>query len=66
MFGILVSDIHSIFSQQDHLQLSLGGQRRIRPFWRNYFENTDVLVGLLIVGRSIVFCGCFSLDLCYR
>ncbi|CAF0841856.1 unnamed protein product [Didymodactylos carnosus] len=22
----------------------IGGQRRIRPFWRNYFENTDVLI----------------------
>uniref|UniRef100_A0A8D3CPP0 ADP-ribosylation factor-like protein 3 n=1 Tax=Scophthalmus maximus TaxID=52904 RepID=A0A8D3CPP0_SCOMX len=23
----------------------IGGQRKIRPYWRNYFENTDVLVG---------------------
>jgi len=22
----------------------VGGQRRIRPYWRNYFENTDVLI----------------------
>lgn len=22
----------------------LAGQRRIRPYWRNYFDNTDVLV----------------------
>ena len=22
----------------------IGGQRRIRPYWKNYFENTDVLV----------------------
>merc|ERR1711931_163992 len=22
----------------------IGGQRRIRPYWRNYFENTDVLI----------------------
>lgn len=22
----------------------IGGQRNIRPYWRNYFENTDVLV----------------------
>ncbi|XP_026032704.1 ADP-ribosylation factor-like protein 3 isoform X2 [Astatotilapia calliptera] len=21
----------------------IGGQRKIRPYWRNYFENTDVL-----------------------
>ncbi|CAG2184054.1 unnamed protein product, partial [Oppiella nova] len=23
----------------------IGGQRKIRPYWRNYFDNTDVLVG---------------------
>ena len=22
----------------------IGGQRRIRPYWKNYFENTDLLV----------------------
>ena len=22
----------------------IGGARKIRPYWRNYFENTDVLV----------------------
>ncbi|KAI6659937.1 ADP-ribosylation factor-like protein 3 isoform X1 [Oopsacas minuta] len=22
----------------------IGGQREIRPYWRNYFENTDVLI----------------------
>ncbi len=22
----------------------IGGQRKIRPYWRNYFENTDILV----------------------
>ncbi|XP_013397138.1 ADP-ribosylation factor-like protein 3 [Lingula anatina] len=22
----------------------IGGQRNIRPYWRNYFENTDILV----------------------
>ncbi len=22
----------------------IGGQRKIRPYWRNYFDNTDVLV----------------------
>ncbi|XP_076436838.1 ADP-ribosylation factor-like protein 3 [Babylonia areolata] len=22
----------------------IGGQRRIRPYWRNYFENTDILI----------------------
>ena len=22
----------------------IGGQKKIRPYWKNYFENTDVLV----------------------
>uniref|UniRef100_A0A0B7AKS9 ADP-ribosylation factor-like protein 3 n=1 Tax=Arion vulgaris TaxID=1028688 RepID=A0A0B7AKS9_9EUPU len=22
----------------------IGGQRRIRPYWKNYFENTDLLI----------------------
>jgi ADP-ribosylation factor-like protein 3 len=22
----------------------VGGQREIRPYWRNYFDNTDALV----------------------
>lgn len=22
----------------------IGGQREIRPYWRNYYENTDALV----------------------
>ncbi|XP_046330909.2 ADP-ribosylation factor-like protein 3 [Haliotis rufescens] len=22
----------------------IGGQRKIRPYWRNYFENTDILI----------------------
>lgn len=25
----------------------IGGQSKIRPYWKNYFENTDVLVSLL-------------------
>ncbi|KAJ8300963.1 hypothetical protein KUTeg_022482 [Tegillarca granosa] len=32
---------------QDRFKLNvwdIGGQRKIRPYWRNYFENTDVLI----------------------
>ena len=32
---------------KNNLQLNvwdIGGQRKIRPYWRNYFENTDVLI----------------------
>lgn len=33
--------------QSDGIKLNvwdIGGARKIRPYWRNYFENTDVLV----------------------
>ena len=33
--------------QQDGIKLNvwdIGGQREIRPYWKNYFENTDGLV----------------------
>ena len=25
----------------------IGGQRKIRPYWKNYFERTDVLVCII-------------------
>lgn len=40
--------------QSDGFKLNvwdIGGQRKIRPYWRNYFENTDVLVGF----KSCIF-----------
>lgn len=27
----------------------IGGQRKIRPYWKNYFENTDVLVNISVL-----------------
>ncbi|CAG2100207.1 unnamed protein product [Medioppia subpectinata] len=27
----------------------IGGQRKIRPYWRNYFDNTDKLIGVPIL-----------------
>ena len=38
---IFISDLEII------IQLNvwdIGGQRRLRPYWANYFENTDVLI----------------------
>ena len=32
----------------------IGGQRKIRPYWKNYFENTDVLVSIYYVGSFVV------------
>lgn len=38
-------NIKSVQSQGFKLNVwDIGGQRKIRPYWRNYFENTDVLV----------------------
>jgi GTPase SAR1 family protein len=33
----------------------IGGQRRIRPYWKNYFENTDLLVCISIYNLYNVF-----------
>lgn len=32
----------------------IGGQRKIRPYWRNYFENTDVLVSIYKGGLPFI------------
>lgn len=38
-------NIKSVLSNGFKLNVwDIGGQRKIRPYWRNYFENTDILV----------------------
>lgn len=38
-------NIKSVISEGFKLNVwDIGGQRKIRPYWRNYFENTDVLI----------------------
>ena len=38
-------NIKSVLSDGFKLNVwDIGGQRKIRPYWRNYFDNTDVLV----------------------
>ncbi|XP_018957616.1 ADP-ribosylation factor-like protein 3 isoform X2 [Cyprinus carpio] len=38
-------NIKSVQSQGFKLNVwDIGGQRKIRPYWRNYFENTDLLI----------------------
>lgn len=38
-------NIKSVQSENFKLNVwDIGGARKIRPYWRNYFENTDVLV----------------------
>lgn len=37
-------NIKSVVSDEIKLNVwDIGGQRKIRPYWKNYFENTDVL-----------------------
>lgn len=38
----------------------IGGQRKIRPYWRNYFENTDVLVRYLLANVFKIYT-CYTL-----
>ena len=38
-------NIKSVQSEGFKLNVwDIGGQRKIRPYWRNYFDNTDVLI----------------------
>ncbi|XP_001607954.2 ADP-ribosylation factor-like protein 3 [Nasonia vitripennis] len=38
-------NIKSVHSEGFKLNVwDIGGARKIRPYWRNYFENTDVLI----------------------
>lgn len=38
-------NIKSVSSEGFKLNVwDIGGQRKIRPYWRNYFENTDILI----------------------
>uniref|UniRef100_A0A915KJD0 ADP-ribosylation factor-like protein 3 n=1 Tax=Romanomermis culicivorax TaxID=13658 RepID=A0A915KJD0_ROMCU len=38
-------NIKSVISDGIKLNVwDIGGQRKIRPYWKNYFENTDVLI----------------------
>lgn len=38
-------NIKSVISDGFKLNVwDIGGQQKIRPYWKNYFENTDVLV----------------------
>jgi len=42
-------NIKSVQSEGFKLNVwDIGGARKIRPYWRNYFENTDVLVSFII------------------
>jgi len=38
-------NIKSVQSSNFKLNVwDIGGQRKIRPYWKNYFENTDILI----------------------
>ena len=49
--------------QKDGFNLKIwdiGGQKTIRPYWRNYFENTDALIYVVDSAdtKRMVECGC--------
>lgn len=49
-------NIKSVISNGFKLNVwDIGGQRKIRPYWKNYFENTDVLVSKLFSLNKTVF-----------
>lgn len=42
-------NIKSVISDGFKLNVwDIGGQRKIRPYWKNYFENTDILVSIFL------------------
>lgn len=48
-------NIKSVISDGFKLNVwDIGGQRKIRPYWKNYFENTDVLVSSNIWNLGIL------------
>lgn len=56
-------NIKSVLSSGFKLNVwDIGGQRKIRPYWRNYFENTDILVSasyfLLNLSRRLLNVEC--------
>ncbi len=44
--------LHSYLASRQtvHLPGDVGGQRTLRPYWRNYFEQTDALVWVVDSG----------------
>ena len=38
----------------------IGGQRKIRPYWKNYFENTDVLVSVDYIAPYVFRFICYA------
>lgn len=48
-------NIKSVQSEGFKLNVwDIGGARKIRPYWRNYFENTDVLVSYINYPLNII------------
>jgi hypothetical protein len=41
------------FSLSERLVGDVGGQRTLRPYWRNYFEQTDALVWVVDSGDRL-------------
>ena len=48
-----VMNVPSHFPPPEVLSGDVGGQRTLRPYWRNYFEQTDALVWVVDSGDRL-------------
>lgn len=57
-FGIWVREFVSIdFDWTMIISIfSSGGNAKIRPYWKNYFENTDVLIFVVSIAFFTLYC----------
>ena len=47
-------NIKTVDSQGFRLDVwDIGGQRALRPYWKNYFDDTDILVNRIIVRGTL-------------
>jgi ADP-ribosylation factor family len=44
-FAVFISfETRAYWHKRNYLIVFQGGNAKIRPYWKNYFENTDVLI----------------------
>lgn len=49
-------NIKSVMAEDIKLNVwDIGGQRKIRPYWKNYFDDTDVLVWKFVLSLFLFF-----------
>ena len=55
LYKMSVVDGYMFMVSNSNMNVCILGQRKIRPYWRNYFDCTDILVSKL--SASSVSCG---------